>query len=116
MLDLSKIESGKMVYVDEKVDILEPSVEETVLILKGLKSRFEDHHGVHYSPESLRLAAELSERYITDRHLPDKAIDLIDEALSSVKLKTISKPVELDKMEKEIRTLEIEKAALKQEK
>ena len=64
----------------QKVDILEPSVEETVLILKGLKSRFEEHHGVHYTPEALRLAAELSNRYITDRHLPDKAIDVIDEA------------------------------------
>ena len=64
----------------QKVDILEPSVDETVLILKGLKSRFEEHHGVRYSPESLRLAAELSNRYITDRHLPDKAIDVIDEA------------------------------------
>ncbi|MCX7074779.1 MAG: ATP-dependent Clp protease ATP-binding subunit ClpA [Methylococcales bacterium] len=64
----------------QKVDILEPSVEETVLILKGLKSRFEEHHGVRYTPEALRLAAELSNRYITDRHLPDKAIDVIDEA------------------------------------
>ena len=64
----------------QKVDILEPSVEETVLILKGLKSRFEEHHGVRYTPEALRLAAELSSRYITDRHLPDKAIDVIDEA------------------------------------
>ena len=64
----------------QKVDILEPSVEETVLILKGLKTRFEEHHGVRYSQEALRLAAELSERYITDRHLPDKAIDVIDEA------------------------------------
>ena len=64
----------------QKIDILEPSVEETVLILKGLKSRFEEHHGVRYTPEALRLAAELSSRYITDRHLPDKAIDVIDEA------------------------------------
>ena len=64
----------------QKIDILEPSVEETVLILKGLKSRFEEHHDVKYSNEALRLAAELSDRYITDRHLPDKAIDVIDEA------------------------------------
>jgi ATP-dependent Clp protease ATP-binding subunit ClpA len=64
----------------QKVDILEPSVEETILILKGLKSRFEEHHNVSYSPDALRLAAELSDRYITDRHLPDKAIDVIDEA------------------------------------
>lgn len=64
----------------QKIDILEPSVEDTVLILKGLKSRFEEHHDVTYSAEALRLAAELSDRYITDRHLPDKAIDVIDEA------------------------------------
>ncbi|EIC28580.1 MULTISPECIES: ATP-dependent Clp protease ATP-binding subunit ClpA [Methylomicrobium] len=64
----------------QKVDILEPSVEDTVLILKGLKARFEEHHDVVYSTESLRLAAELSDRFITDRHLPDKAIDVIDEA------------------------------------
>jgi ATP-dependent Clp protease ATP-binding subunit ClpA len=64
----------------QKVDILEPSVEETILILKGLKTRFEEHHNVSYSPDALRLAAELSDRYITDRHLPDKAIDVIDEA------------------------------------
>lgn len=64
----------------QKIDILEPSVEDTVLILKGLKSRFEEHHDVKYSSEALRLAAELSDRYITDRHLPDKAIDVIDEA------------------------------------
>lgn len=64
----------------QKVDVLEPSVEDTILILKGLKSRFEEHHTVKYSSEALRLAAELSDRYITDRHLPDKAIDVIDEA------------------------------------
>jgi len=64
----------------QKVDVLEPSVEETILILKGLKSRFEEHHNVKYSAEALRVAAELSDRYITDRHLPDKAIDVIDEA------------------------------------
>lgn len=64
----------------QKIDIPEPSVEETILILKGLKSRFEEHHDVSYSPEALRVAVELSDRYITDRHLPDKAIDVIDEA------------------------------------
>lgn len=64
----------------QKIDVLEPSVEDTILILKGLKSRFEDHHDVKYSSEALRVAAELSDRYITDRHLPDKAIDVIDEA------------------------------------
>jgi ATP-dependent Clp protease ATP-binding subunit ClpA len=64
----------------QKIDISEPSVADTILILKGLKSRFEEHHDVKYSPDALRLAAELSDRYITDRHLPDKAIDVIDEA------------------------------------
>ncbi|MCX7102900.1 MAG: ATP-dependent Clp protease ATP-binding subunit ClpA, partial [Methylobacter sp.] len=64
----------------QKIDVLEPSVEDTILILKGLKSRYEEHHDVKYSSEALRVAAELSDRYITDRHLPDKAIDVIDEA------------------------------------
>ena len=64
----------------QKVDVVEPSVEDTILILKGLKSRFEEHHNVKYSADALRVAAELSDRYITDRHLPDKAIDVIDEA------------------------------------
>ena len=64
----------------QKVDVLEPSVADTILILKGLKSRFEEHHDVKYSADALRVAAELSDRYINDRHLPDKAIDVIDEA------------------------------------
>ncbi|OAH97604.1 ATP-dependent Clp protease ATP-binding subunit ClpA [Methylomonas methanica] len=64
----------------QKIDVIEPSIEDTVLILKGLKSRFEEHHGLKYTQEALRLAVELSARYITDRHLPDKAIDVIDEA------------------------------------
>ena len=64
----------------QKVDVVEPSIEDTVQILKGLKSRFEEHHGLKYTQEALRLAVELSARYITDRHLPDKAIDVIDEA------------------------------------
>ena len=64
----------------QKIDIQEPSVDETYLILRGLKSRFEQHHDVKYSLSALRTAAELSSRYINDRHLPDKAIDVIDEA------------------------------------
>jgi ATP-dependent Clp protease ATP-binding subunit ClpA len=64
----------------QKIDVIEPSIEDTVLILKGLKSRFEEHHGLKYTQEALRMAVELSARYITDRHLPDKAIDVIDEA------------------------------------
>lgn len=70
----------------QKIDIVEPSVEDTFQILKGLKSRFEEHHDLQYSIEALRAAAELSERYITDRHLPDKAIDVIDEAGASQQL------------------------------
>jgi ATP-dependent Clp protease ATP-binding subunit ClpA len=70
----------------QKIDINEPSVDETVQILKGLKSRFEEHHQIRYSPRALRVAAELSDRYITDRHLPDKAVDVIDEAGASQKL------------------------------
>lgn len=64
----------------QKIDVVEPSIEDTVLILKGLKSRFEEHHGLKYTQEALRVAVELSARFITDRHLPDKAIDVIDEA------------------------------------
>jgi len=75
----------------QKIDIEEPSVDETVDILKGLKSRFEAHHGVRYTAKALRLAAELSARYINDRHLPDKAIDVIDEAGAHVQLQPVSK-------------------------
>ena len=70
----------------QKIDVSEPSIEETIKILQGLKSRFEEHHQVRYTNQSLRSAAELSERYITDRHLPDKAIDMIDEAGASQRL------------------------------
>ncbi len=72
----------------QKIDVIEPSVEDTVLILKGLKSRFEEHHDVKYSAEALRAAAELADRYITDRHLPDKAIDVIDEAGAKQRMTT----------------------------
>ena len=70
----------------QKIDVLEPSVEETIEILRGLKSRFEDHHDVEYSDEALKAAADLAARYINDRHLPDKAIDVIDEAGASIRL------------------------------
>ena len=75
----------------QKIDVREPSVEETVQILEGLKTRFEDHHDVKYTHQALRTAAELSARYINDRHLPDKAIDVIDEAGASQRLKPVSK-------------------------
>ncbi|MEN8107658.1 MAG: ATP-dependent Clp protease ATP-binding subunit ClpA [Pseudomonadota bacterium] len=75
----------------QKIDIVEPTVEETIEILKGLKPRFEEHHGIRYSPRALRAAAELSDRYINDRHLPDKAVDVIDEAGASQRLRAPSK-------------------------
>ena len=75
----------------QKIDVTEPSIEETIKILQGLKSRFEEHHHVRYTNQSLRSAAELTERYITDRHLPDKAIDIIDEAGASQQLLPPSK-------------------------
>jgi len=75
----------------QKIDVTEPSVEETVEILRGLKSRFEEHHSIKYTNKALRVAAELSERYINDRHLPDKAIDVIDEAGASTRLVSPSK-------------------------
>ncbi|MFT5174653.1 MAG: ATP-dependent Clp protease ATP-binding subunit ClpA, partial [Gammaproteobacteria bacterium] len=75
----------------QKIDVSEPTVEETIQILKGLKSRFEEHHDVRYTSPALRLAAELSDRYINDRHLPDKAIDVIDEAGASMKILPVSK-------------------------
>lgn len=75
----------------QKIDVVEPSVEDTIQILKGLKSRFEQHHQIKYSPRALRSAAELADRYINDRHLPDKAIDVIDEAGANMQLQPVSK-------------------------
>ena len=75
----------------QKIDVEEPSIEDTVKILKGLKTRFEEHHQIKYTPKALRLAVELSERYITDRHLPDKAIDVIDEAGANMQLQPPSR-------------------------
>jgi ATP-dependent Clp protease ATP-binding subunit ClpB len=76
--------------------LTEPTVEDTISILRGLKDRFEAHHGVHISDPSIIAAATLSKRYITDRFLPDKAIDLIDEACASIRMEIDSMPVELD--------------------
>ncbi len=75
----------------QKIDVLEPSVEETVAILKGLKTRFEEHHGVSYEPKALEAAAELAAKHINDRHLPDKAIDVIDEAGANLRLKPVDR-------------------------
>ncbi|WP_421773972.1 ATP-dependent chaperone ClpB [Gracilimonas sp.] len=94
----------------------EPSVEDTVSILRGLQERYEVHHGVRITDSAVVAAAELSHRYIGDRFLPDKAIDLIDEAASRLRLQIDSLPEELDALERQIRQLEIEREALKREK
>ena len=94
----------------------EPSVEDTVSILRGLQERYEVHHGVRITDAAIVAAAELSHRYISDRFLPDKAIDLIDEAASRLRLQIDSMPEELDSIERQIRQLEIEREALKREK
>jgi len=93
----------------------EPSVEDTISILRGLKEKYEVHHGVRITDSAIVAAAVLSQRYITDRFLPDKAIDLIDEAASSLRMEIDSLPQELDEIERQIRQLEIERQALKKE-
>ncbi len=93
----------------------EPSVEATVAILRGLKERYEVHHGVRIKDEALLAAANLSNRYITSRFLPDKAIDLVDEAASRLKMEIESQPIELDKIQRKILQLDIEKQALTKE-
>ncbi|MDY7075949.1 MAG: ATP-dependent chaperone ClpB [Chloroflexota bacterium] len=98
------------VYVDE------PSVEDTISILRGLKERYEVHHGVRIQDAAAIAAATLSQRYIADRHLPDKAIDLIDEAASRLRMEIDSKPAGLDEVDRRIMQLEIEREALKKEK
>ena len=99
----------------QQVYIKEPSVEDSIAILRGLKERYEVHHGVRIRDEALIAAATLSDRYITARFLPDKAIDLIDEAASRLKLEIESQPIELDKIERKILQLTIEKQALSRE-
>ena len=100
----------------QKILIKEPSVEDTIAILRGLKERYEVHHGVRIKDSALIAAATLSARYITDRFLPDKAIDLIDEAASKLRIEIDSMPHELDEISRKILQLEIEKQALKKEK
>jgi ATP-dependent Clp protease ATP-binding subunit ClpB len=100
----------------QTVYVGEPSVEDTVSILRGLQERYELHHGVRITDGAIVAAAELSHRYISDRFLPDKAIDLIDEAASRLRLQIDSMPEELDHIERQIRQLEIEREALKREK
>lgn len=100
----------------QKVLVDEPSVEDTIAILRGLKERYELHHGVEITDSAIVAAATLSHRYITDRKLPDKAIDLIDEAASRIRMEIDSKPEELDKLERRLIQLKIEREALKKEK
>ncbi|TAG03411.1 MAG: ATP-dependent chaperone ClpB [Betaproteobacteria bacterium] len=100
----------------QKVLVGEPSVESTVAILRGLKERYELHHGVEITDPAIIAAAELSHRYITDRFLPDKAIDLIDEAASRIKMEIDSKPEVMDKLDRRIIQLKIEREAVKKEK
>ncbi|MDT2602847.1 ATP-dependent chaperone ClpB [Enterococcus dongliensis] len=99
----------------QKVLVKEPTVEDTISILRGLKERFEIHHGVNIHDNALVAAATLSDRYITDRFLPDKAIDLIDEASASIRVEMNSMPTELDQVTRRLMQLEIEEAALKKE-
>jgi len=100
----------------QTVMVGEPSVEDTVSILRGLQERYEVHHGVRITDAAIMAAAELSHRYIADRFLPDKAIDLIDEAASRLRLQIDSLPEELDAIERQVRQLEIEREALRREK
>ena len=100
----------------QKVLVSEPTVEDTITILRGLKERFEIFHGVSIKDNALVAAATLSDRYITDRYLPDKAIDLVDEACATIKMQLDSVPVDLDNLTRKIMSLEIERQALKKEK
>jgi ATP-dependent Clp protease ATP-binding subunit ClpB len=100
----------------QPVMVTEPTVEATIAILRGLKERYEVHHGVRIQDSALVAAATLSNRYITDRFLPDKAIDLVDEAASRIKMELDSKPTELDQLDRQILQLEIERTSLAKEK
>jgi ATP-dependent Clp protease ATP-binding subunit ClpB len=100
----------------QKVLVEEPSVESTIAILRGLQEKYEVHHGVDITDPAIVAAAELSHRYITDRFLPDKAIDLIDEAASRIKMEIDSKPEVMDKLDRRLIQLKIEREALKKEK
>lgn len=100
----------------QKVQVSEPNVLDTITILRGLKQRFEVYHGVNIKDRALVAAATLSDRYITDRFLPDKAIDLVDEACATIKVQMDSVPTDLDSLSRDIMRLEIEKQALKKEK
>jgi ATP-dependent Clp protease ATP-binding subunit ClpB len=100
----------------QPIYVQEPSIEETIAILRGLKEKYELHHAVKIRDSALKAAAELAARYISDRFLPDKAVDLMDEAASALRLEMESEPAELEELRTEIQRLEVEKRALKQEK
>ena len=100
----------------QPVFVEEPTVEETISILRGIKDKFELHHGVKISDSALIAAATLSNRYISDRFLPDKAIDLMDEAASGLRMSIDSKPEELDELDRRILQLKIEREALKKKR
>ena len=99
----------------QPVFVSEPTVEDTISILRGLKEKYELHHGVRITDSAIVAAATLSNRYITDRFLPDKAIDLMDEAASRLRMQVDSKPEELDELDRRIIQLKIEREALKKE-
>ncbi|MGX0818366.1 ATP-dependent Clp protease ATP-binding subunit ClpA [Staphylococcus saprophyticus] len=99
----------------QKVNVSEPDVEDTISILRGLKERYEVYHGVRIQDKALVAAAELSDRYITDRFLPDKAIDLVDQACATIRTEMGSNPTELDQVNRRVMQLEIEESALKNE-
>ena len=100
----------------QPIYVTEPSIEDTILILRGIKEKYELHHGVKITDSALEDCAQLAARYITDRFLPDKAVDLMDESMSSLRLEIESEPAELDNLKKEIQKLEIEREAIKNEK
>jgi len=100
----------------QPIYVQEPSIEDTISILRGIKEKYELHHGVKIQDSALVACSQLAARYITDRFLPDKAVDLMDEAMSALRLEMESEPEELDKLKREIQKLEIEKVALKDEK
>ena len=100
----------------QPIMVVEPSLEDSVAILRGLKEKYEVHHGVKITDAAIQEAVKLSDRYITDRYLPDKAVDLIDEATSALRMEIDSMPAEIDTMERTIRRLEIEKKAIEKER
>ncbi|KAJ2163333.1 hypothetical protein GGF45_006366, partial [Coemansia sp. RSA 551] len=100
----------------QKINVSEPSVQDTISILRGLKERYENHHGVRVLDSALVAAAQLSDRYVTSRRLPDKALDVIDEAMAWTRVQLDSQPEQIDQLERRILQLEIERTALQKEK